>query len=854
MHHPVFNRAFRLLLLTCVIVSITGCSLFYKKLPPAPEEKPGTALDLVLSSLFLKRQDLGIACPIQQNDPFQLHKVPLLLNSPMQINSFAEYCEAELNKAPRSLSSLIILAADSMELKIRKDSGEVETVPCRECAGLPALLQEAVEDISSSLLSAQALFAESLKELTSEERHFITKRFVELLLPKAPTTRLTRRQEQDLNEKALFLAGRVNRQKMIEAALMVSEAIDRALTILSAENISQLRPEFTREQITINTAAGEIIIGGFGGNRYSGSIPALLIDVGGDDAYSFVDYSPLSVIIDLSGNDSYASAGSATYGAGIMGMGFLVDRAGDDRYSAQNSSFGTGFFGAGVLLDERGDDAYSCQTLAEGAGAFGLGILCDWQGNDLYQSATYSQGFGFTGGCGLLIDYRGADRVISRGGVADFREKSGAYQTCSQGFGQGFRGLAAGGIGILYNGEGDDIYEGSYFCQGSSYWLSIGMLIDNKGNDTYQARRYSEGAGVHSSIGALLDREGNDSYTSWAVSQGCGHDRSIGMLWDIEGNDRYSAEWLSQGSGNDAGRGILIDEQGDDTYAAGTQGTQGCGIFDVRRDEMSIGILVDGSGSDTFKGNGKGNDVWTCGKIGGGIDAEGRMPAVSVTRDSWFGVRETRHGAQDTSDETDNVKEKSAENRQQTTENRQKEWVVVPELEAPLITEDSWEKAAATLAGKSPAIIPAIVQYLGIKDVLVSRTIEETFKKIGQRDVGSVHNLVKQKNLESSKKAFLLYVLGEIASPHSQDLFLELVKNKDAKVQAMALRGLYKLKACPPAKHAKRFSKSENVEVKRYLALSLRYSKDKSAAPLLEKLQNDSDFNVRYSAAETLKK
>ncbi len=186
MHHPVFKRAFRLLLLTGFIISITGCSLFYKKLPPAPEEKPGTALDLVLSSLFLKRQDLGINWPISQNDPFLLHKVPLFLNSPMQINSFAEYCEAELNKEPRSLSSLVILAADAMELKIRKDSEKVETVPCRECAGLPEPLRDAVEAISSSLLSAQALFTESLKELTLEEKNFITKRFVELLLPKAP--------------------------------------------------------------------------------------------------------------------------------------------------------------------------------------------------------------------------------------------------------------------------------------------------------------------------------------------------------------------------------------------------------------------------------------------------------------------------------------------------------------------------------------------------------------------------------------------------------------------------------------------------------------------------------------------
>jgi hypothetical protein len=460
--------------------------------------------------------------------------------------------------------------------------------------------------------------------------------------------------------------------------------------------------------------------------------------------------------------------------------------------------------------------------------------LCDWQGTDLYQSTTYSQGFGFTGGCGLLIDYTGNDKILSCGGIADFREKTGAYQTCSQGFGQGFRGFAAGGIGILYNGQGDDSYEGSYFCQGSSYWLSVGMLIDNKGNDTYQARRYSQGAGVHSSTGALLDSEGNDSYTSWAVSQGCGHDRSVGMLWDLEGNDRYSAEWLSQGSGNDAGRGILIDEQGDDTYAAGTQGTQGCGIFDVRRDAMSIGILIDGSGSDTFQGNGKGNNVWTCGEIGGGIDAEGRMPAV-------WNEQAQRH------------KGTKAGDGEQITENRQKDWLVVPELEAPLITEDSWEKASAILAGKGTAIIPALVQYLDIKDVVVLRTLEEAFKKIGQNNVEDIHTLVKQQDMESFKKILLLYVLGDLAESQSQELFLELLKNKDARIQSMALRGLYKLKMCPPVNDAKRFAKSQNADVRRYLSLSLRYSKDKSARTLLEKLQNDSDFNVRYDAAEALK-
>jgi hypothetical protein len=317
------------------------------------------------------------------------------------------------------------------------------------------------------------------------------------------------------------------------------------------------------------------------------------------------------------------------------------------------------------------------------------------------------------------------------------------------------------------------------------------------------------------------------------------------MLWDNQGNDRYSAEWLSQGSGNDSGRGLLIDEYGDDIYTAGMQGTQGCGVFDARRDESSIGILIDGSGRDTFKGNGKSNKVWTCGKIGGGIDAEGRMPAV--WEEQWLktDVSNAECGFRNAECVT-RGKHSSLKTQMQS--------VIVPELEQPLITEDSWEQAAETLTGKGPAIIPALVQYLDIKDVLVSRALEETFKKIGKKNVADIHNLVQQQNMGSSKKAFLLCVLGDIANPQSKDLFLKLLKAKDTKVQAMTLRGLYKLKVSPPIKNAKRLAKSDNVDVRRYLALALQPCEDKGAViPLLVKLQRDKDFNIRYAAAEAIK-
>jgi len=838
-------------LIIIFIAAITGCSYFYKQpspTPPAQKVTPNTALDKVLVALSLERQDLGITRPLPQNDPFLLNKVSLFLHSPMQIHSFAEESNRRLQTAHPTLSSLIAFGADNMELTITKESSRRAPMPCTECAGLPTALREAVEGIYQAEVCAREVFEEAFSGLTLDERLFVRKRFEEFLSTGTNTNNLSRREEQDLIEKAVSLAARINRQKMLEAALIVASAVDTAVEMLKKENISHLQERLHSDKKVMGTPLGEIIIGGSGNNHYTGTMPLLLIDIGGDDEYSFTEYNPFSVIIDLSGNDLYNSSVSAPLGAGILGMGFLIDLEGDDQYLGSNFSFGCGFMGVGILLDERGNDRYISRTMTQGAGALGLGILCDAEGNDFYQCTLYGQGFGFVGGSGLLLNYKGNDKFIAGGEIPDFREKSGAFQSCSQGFGMGCRNFAAGGIGILYSGQGDDTYEGSYFCQGSSYWLAIGMLIDAKGNDRYQARRYSQGAGVHSSIGALVDLQGNDIYASWGVSQGCGHDRSIGMLWDSRGNDRYTAEWLSQGSGNDAGLGLLIDEQGDDAYTAGVDGTQGSGKYDERRDEVSIGILVDAGGKNVFTGKGKDKKLWASGQVGGGIGGDGSMPAVwsepyekaqrhkgaeaagkSGTRGSGLGVR-------------GNISAPSTQNKSD----------LVPELEAPLVTEESWEKAAGALAGRAPAIIPALLAYMDIKDVVVLRTLEETFKKIGKKNVQALHAVVLQNTIAPSKKTILLYVLGDLANPRSQDLFLKLLDNQDAKIQALALRGLYKLKVCPPVKDAKRLAQSESVDVRKYLALSLRGSDNRAAAELLKKLQQDRDFNVRYAAMKRM--
>jgi len=731
---------------------------------------------------------------------------------------------------------MVKISADLLELEMRKPKQESVPLPA-ELNQIPiSPVRQAIEILYPALVQAMKIFNEAFEKLDHEEIHFSKKEIESLLLPGLKEKEYLRHGNQKRIEKAFFLASKIDRKKIVEASYTIAVALDEALPILDKMDHSQ-KKDLLKGEATLRTPFGEILIGGCGDNDYTGKMPMFLIDLGGNDQYRFEKHSPFSVIIDLSGNDTYHSTEKGYLGAGIGGIGFLVDLQGDDLYQGENYSFGAGFFGVGCLLDKEGNDRYVSRMFSQGAGAIGLGLLCDLSGNDVYQTALYSQGFGFVGGGGFLLDYRGNDAFGGGGLIPDPREKSGAFQTLSQGFGLGWRPFASGGLGILYNGEGHDSYEGSYFSQGSGYWLSIGMLIDKKGNDLYRARRYSQGAGTHWAIGALIDHEGDDRYISWGVSQGCGHDRSIGILWDGQGDDHYSAEWLSQGAGNDSGRGLLLDEKGNDRYEAGMNGTQGCGKYDGRRDEGSLGLLVDGGGQDIFSGHRRKRKLWKSGYWGGGIDYEGPFPAywretfqkdLAVDIPCSIKLRETKED---------------------------EEWgpFVLPDLEKRLVTGDAWMEAAEAISKNGPSIIPALLKYLEIKEAGVQRALEETFKRMGKQHLEAIHSTIEQKDIDQVKKGFLLYVLGDIENPQSRRIFLKNLNEEDSAIQAMSLRGLFKLKEIPPLNEVDRLSKSGNTDVRRYLCLSLQWSHSPEYVPILKGLLNDVDFNVRFAASEALK-
>ncbi|MBI5325252.1 MAG: hypothetical protein HZB41_08285, partial [Ignavibacteriae bacterium] len=269
-----------------------------------------------------------------------------------------------------------------------------------------------------------------------------------------------------------------------------------------------------------------------------------------------------------------------------------------------------GLLGGGILVDFEGDDLYSSHWCSQGAACLGIGLLFDASGNDNYIADLYSQGFGYIKGIGVLMDFTGNDSYKAGWKVPDSRDPKRAHLSMSQGFGFGMRpwsfGLGAeGGIGILTDYNGHDVYNADFFSQGGSYWYSLGILHDRNGCDRYTAGQYSQGSGIHLSFGALLDDEGNDMYDAYAgLEQGNAHDWSAGCLEDLEGDDTYRGFGSSQGSALTVAFAYLFDKQGNDMYIMNKNDTtysQGGGRQQPTRKAGSLGILLDlGNGNDTY--------------------------------------------------------------------------------------------------------------------------------------------------------------------------------------------------------------------------------------------------------------
>ncbi|MCP4699435.1 MAG: PDZ domain-containing protein [Gammaproteobacteria bacterium] len=375
------------------------------------------------------------------------------------------------------------------------------------------------------------------------------------------------------NRKLIRLSHKIDYAALLHSAKLLARLTD--LQWLTRFKTALLRTKNKKQILyTEKTAAGPILIGGTGSNRYRTN-PAVLIDFGGDDLYlgnaaSAGEKRPISLLIDFEGNDQYTATQDHAQGSGILGTGMLIDLAGDDIYTGIRFAQGTALMGIGILADFGGDDRYYGQAYNQGAGFWGYGLLLDRGGNDEYRSDLYAQGVGGPKGIGCLLDMKGDDTYYATGGYISSYGTQGIFGGFSQGFGVGARRYASGGIGILLDAEGTDRFRAGNFSQGGAYFFGLGILKNaGSDDDRYTASRYGQGFSAHSAAGILIDEGGNDYYSGhMGALQGAAWDLGVAALLDKSGNDIYNSSGLffSQAAAAHNGLAIFIDNGGSDRY------------------------------------------------------------------------------------------------------------------------------------------------------------------------------------------------------------------------------------------------------------------------------------------------
>ncbi len=540
---------------------------------------------LMLDPNNVSQRDISMLPPSAKPDAFRLSRVESVLREPFRL----EGVTAEILSRTAQASGRLPVHPDSLWplLDAPVSAAPVDSFrPERDFA-----------EIKSGLKEHQA-------GLTPEEAAFLYREAPGLFLQEEEDTTRTpvenelQRQADDArSHRIMELAGRLRREGLSRAAA----AAWRLQTWL----IGEVRAGRAKEAGARLKAEGgkdfPVKVGGPGADRYTVG-QGIWIDPGGDDEYLFKGPGKpgsFTLVVDGGGDDLYLSKDSLHLGAGNLGVSLIADLAGADRYLGSNFAWAAGLFGYASLFDAAGHDAYEGRCASLGFGFFGMGILQDESGNDMYSASLMSQGAGSTRGLGAILDRAGDDRYLARPTFKDDLRYSDHYIQMVQGFATGFSPDFGGGIGLLRDGGGNDVYLADIFGQGSGYWYALGLLIDEAGDDRYAAHQYAQGAGVHIAIGALLDFGGNDQHASKGVSQGCGHDFGWGYLYDRSGDDTYLATDMSQGGGSANGLGILQDGAGNDFYTT-VNPEMALGHADLRRDRGSFGFFLDRGGKDKY--------------------------------------------------------------------------------------------------------------------------------------------------------------------------------------------------------------------------------------------------------------
>jgi hypothetical protein len=505
---------------------------------------------------------------------------------------------------------------------------------------------DAIAEVKRVLISAQMHHSRAISTLTTSEQTELVGNLVSTFVGPGCVNGHTI-PSRTYGRKLLSILEKIDRSAMHDAGEAFIPLLNKSLIELLDKLPENALPSVLIGGQTFQrlaTSAGDIIIGGRGNNTYDLDNPdfrdvVCVIDLGGDDTYRDGTsglHRPVMLIMDLHGNDTYSATRPGVQGGTILGVSVLIDVEGDDRYNAVDIAQGSSIGGIGMLFDFDGNDSYKGLRRVQAHALSGVGVLIDRAGQDNYHAAMWAQAFGAPAGFAVLEDTSGNDHYYCGGLYIDSYPEHPGYDGWGQGIGAGIRQVANGGIGVLLEGAGDDVYEVDYFGHGGGYWLGAGFARDFGGNDVRHGTtltayngsprrenkwtRFANGFGCHYSVGYCFDDEGNDVYGGTIMGTGMAWDLSMGYLCDFNGSDKFTATGgMTQGVGAEGSIGVLFSYGGNDTYNGRNQAYANSNItyHSPSNCGSNFSFVINYGGTDTYGCGAKNNVIVQRGSAGG---------------------------------------------------------------------------------------------------------------------------------------------------------------------------------------------------------------------------------------------
>lgn len=408
----------------------------------------------------------------------------------------------------------------------------------------------------------------------------------------------------------------------VDIGTLVSGMLDLVWAVEAFDGFLARKAELPALSWRIDTPLGAIVVDTTGeDNHHELAAPLLVVDVGGNDRYSFrsgMTGGRVSVLLDRGGDDHYVALDAAADpSAAVLGYGILWDTGGSDRHDGRWLAQGATIFGAALLFDGGGDDVFEAIGFAQGFALGGVALLVSQDGDDRFVARTHAQGAAGPTAAAVLVNVAGNDDYVlgNEPLVMPSAQLEDRNVSMGQGAGRGIRATAkdgralAGGVGVLLDFAGDDRYRAQVFAQGAGFYQGAGLLVDGGGADVFEAAWYGMGASAHCAAAVFVSRgDGDDSYAvSHATSLGAAHDRSVAFFVDEGGNDHYRLGVLGIGAANDRGTAVFIDVSGNDRYAVHSAECSAFGVARIggpgfRRDEeRNLALFLDLGGSDAYE-------------------------------------------------------------------------------------------------------------------------------------------------------------------------------------------------------------------------------------------------------------